>query len=154
MWVFTQNMYQKCVKTHIFHLWGKFHKQFLCYYCLIRIKYAKKSSISTRIAVTVTVWAQKGLEDRSRKCNIFQPIFQPFLLSSHRCHWQHGLLDCVYSPTDCTEFTKLLAENILPQISQNPQNFLLRMFSHRFHRLTQKLGCLQGGALVSSAPTE
>ena len=119
MWVFTQNMYQKCVKTHIFHLWGKFHKQFLCYYyCLIRIKYAKKSSISTRIAVTVTVWAQKGLEDRCRKCNIFQPIFQPFLLSSHRCHWRHGLSDYVYSPTDCTEFTKLLAENVLPQISQ------------------------------------
>ena len=28
------------------------------------------------------------------------------------------------------------------------------MFSHRFHRFTQKLGCLQGGALVSSAPTK
>ena len=29
---------------------------------------------------------------------------------------------CVYSPTDFTEFT---------------QNFLLRLFSHRFHRFTQ-----------------
>ena len=30
------------------------------------------------------------------------------------------------------------------------QNFLLNIFSHRFHRFTQKLGCLQGGALVSA----
>ena len=37
-----------------------------------------------------------------------------------------------YSPTDCTAW----------------------VFSHRFHRFTQKLGCLQGGALVSSAPTK
>ena len=37
---------------------------------------------------------------------------------------------------------------------RSTQNFLLRMFSHRFHRFTQKLGCLQGGALVSSAPTK
>ena len=44
--------------------------------------------------------------------------------------------------------------DILPRNPQNPQNFLLRMFSHRLHRFTQKLGCLQGGALVSSAPTE
>ena len=53
------------------------------------------------------------------------------------------------SPTEAT----LLAACILPQISQNSQNFLLSVFSHRFHRFTQKLGCLQGGALVSSAPT-
>ena len=44
---------------------------------------------------------------------------------------------CVYSPTDFTEFTELLAACILPQISQNSQNFLLRLFSHRFHRSTQ-----------------
>ena len=60
---------------------------------------------------------------------------------------------CVYSPTDFTEFTELLAEIvlpqisqiytellaacILPQISQNSQKFLLRLFSHRFHRSTQ-----------------
>ena len=72
----------------------------------------------------------------------------------------------MYSPTDFTEFTELLAEIVLPQISQictellaeivlpqisqNSQNFLLRVFSHRFHRFTQKLGCLQGGASVQS----
>ena len=99
-----------------------------------------------------------------------------------------------YSPTESTEPTELLAECILPQISQictevrlpsrgctclkctnqarsapteqevhqpskidilprnpqNPQNCLLRVFSHRLHRFTQKLGCLQGGALVSA----
>ena len=59
----------------------------------------------------------------------------------------------MYSPTDFTEFTELLAEIVLPQISriytevlaecflpqisQNSQNFLLRLFSHRFHRSTQ-----------------
>ena len=42
-----------------------------------------------------------------------------------------------YSPTDFT---------------QNTQNFLAEIFSHRFH--TQKLWCFQGGALVSSAPTQ
>ena len=62
---------------------------------------------------------------------------------------------CVYSPTDSTEFTELLAEIvlpqisqiytellaacILPQISQNSQNFLLRLFSHRYHRFTELL---------------
>ena len=44
--------------------------------------------------------------------------------------------------------------DILPRNPQNPQNFLLSVFPHRLHRFTQKLGCLQGGALVSSAPTE
>ena len=44
--------------------------------------------------------------------------------------------------------------DILPRNPQNPQNFLLSVFSHRLHRFTQKLGCLQGGALVSSAPTK
>ena len=44
--------------------------------------------------------------------------------------------------------------DILPRNPQNPQNFLLSVFSHRFHRSAQKLGYLQGGALVSSAPTE
>ena len=117
----------------------------------------------------------------------------------------HRTSCCVYSPTDFTEFTELLAEIVLPQISQiytevlaeivlpqisqnsqNSQNFLLRLFSHRFHRFAQNFllsvfshrfhrihrtscrdcsptdftdlhrlfGCLQGGALVSSAPTE
>ena len=40
-------------------------------------------------------------------------------------------------PTDFTEFTELLAECILPQISQNSQKLLLGRFSHRFHRSTQ-----------------
>ena len=59
-----------------------------------------------------------------------------------------------YSPTESTEPTELLAECILPRNPQNLQNFLLSIFSHRLHRFTQKLGCLQGGALVSSAPTK
>ena len=46
------------------------------------------------------------------------------------------------------------AAKCLPQNTQNSQNRLLGMVSHRFHRFTQKLGCLQGGALVSSAPTK
>ena len=41
------------------------------------------------------------------------------------------------SPTESTEHTETLAENILPQISQNSQKFLLRIFSHRFHRSAQ-----------------
>ena len=40
--------------------------------------------------------------------------------------------------------------DILPRNPQNLQNCLLSVFSHRFHRFTQKLGCLQGGALVSA----
>ena len=48
-------------------------------------------------------------------------------------------------------YTELLLRK-LPQISQNTQNFLAEIFSHRFH--TQKLWCFQGGALVSSAPTQ
>ena len=48
-------------------------------------------------------------------------------MPSHRIHSY-----CVYSPTDFTEFTELLAECNLPQIS-----LLLRIFSHRFHRFAQ-----------------
>ena len=58
---------------------------------------------------------------------------------SHRIRRSHRSLCWEYSPTDFTEFTELLAECILPQISQI---------------CTDWLGCLQGGALVSSAPTE
>ena len=66
--------------------------------------------------------------------------------------------------TDC------LGAKILPQISRNSQKLLrgifshrfhrstqivrVRRFSHRFHRIHRLFGCLQGGALVSSAPTE
>ena len=45
------------------------------------------------------------------------------------------------------EVHQLSKIDILPRNPQNPQNFLLSVFSHRFHRFTQKLGCLQGGAL-------
>ena len=68
---------------------------------------------------------------------------------------------CVYSPTDFTEFTELLAACILPQISQNSQNFLLRLFSHRFHRSTQIVWvpsrgctCLKCTNRARSTPTE
>ena len=71
----------------------------------------------------------------------------------------------LHSPT---EFRTHSCWDILPQISQNTQNFLVGIFSHRFHRFTQnflvgifshrfhtqKLWCFQGGALVSSAPTQ
>ena len=108
----------------------------------------------------------------------------------------------MYSPTESTEPTELLAECILPQISQiytevrlrkivaevsglrstSLPTFvlfvlfvvvhttqyhvvrtritritrirlirLLNIFSHRLHRFTQKLGCLQGGALLALA---
>ena len=108
----------------------------------------------------------------------------------------------MYSPTESTEPTELLAECVLPQIytevrlrkivaevsglrSTSLPTFvlfvlfvvvhttqyhvvrtritritrirlirLLNIYSHRLHRFTQKLGCLQGGALVSSAPPE
>ena len=56
---------------------------------------------------------------------------------SHRIRRSHRSLCWEYSPTDFTEFTELLAENILPQISQNSQKLLLGRFSHRFHRSTQ-----------------
>ena len=66
-------------------------------------------------------------------------------------------------PTDC------LGAKILPQNPQNSQKLLLGIFSHRFHGIHRNscwgysptdftdlhrlFGCLQGGALVSSAPT-
>ena len=64
-----------------------------------------------------------------------------------------------YSPTECTAWVFSHRFHCLLRIFSHrfhrfTQNFLLRMFSHRFHRFTQKLGCLQGGALVSSAPTK
>ena len=40
----------------------------------------------------------------------------------------------LYSPT---EFRTHSCWDILPQISQNTQNFLAGIFSHRFHRFTQ-----------------
>ena len=40
------------------------------------------------------------------------------LMFSHRFHRSAQMLGCVDSPTDFTEFTELLAEIVLPQISQ------------------------------------
>ena len=67
----------------------------------------------------------------------------------------------MYSPTDFTDFTELLAECILPQISQNSRNFLLSLFSHRFHRFAQMVRvpsrgctCLKCTNRARSAPTE
>ena len=40
-------------------------------------------------------------------------------------------------PQISQNYTELLAECILPQISQNSRNFLLSLFSHRFHRFAQ-----------------
>ena len=64
-----------------------------------------------------------------------------------------------YSPTDCTAWVfshrfHCLLRIFSHRFHRSAQNFLLNIFSHRFHRFTQKLGCLQGGALVSSAPTK
>ena len=65
---------------------------------------------------------------QSKKCtNTTKSIF------SHRI--QNTFL-LGYSPTDFTEHTELLLRK-LPQISQNTQNFLAEIFSHRFHRFTQ-----------------
>ena len=87
---------------------------------------------------------------------------QNFLLNifSHRFHRFTQKLGClqggalVSSAPTKQEVHQPSKIDILPRNPQNPQNFLLRVFSHRFHRFTQKLGCLQGGALVSSAPTK
>ena len=67
-----------------------------------------------------------------------------------------------YSPTDGTNTpqggaavsaapTKLL---LTPQNARNTRNLLLRRVSHGWHGSAQMFGCFQGGALVSSAPTE
>ena len=115
--------------------------------------------------------------------NILPQISLLLRIFSHRFHRIHRTSCCVYSPTDFTDLHRWLgcvdssggilasaASKCLPQISQNSQNFLLSVFSHRFHRIHRTscrvysptdftdlhrwLGCLQGGALVSSAPTE
>ena len=52
-------------------------------------------------------------------------------MSSHRIHTY-----CVCPPTDFHSSGGILASaasKCLPQISQNSQNFLLSVFSHRFH---------------------
>ena len=83
---------------------------------------------------------------------------------SHRIRRSHRSLCWEYSPTESTELTELLAEFILPQISQNSQKFLLSVFSHRFHRFAQMVRvpsrgctCLRSAlplARARSAPTE
>ena len=95
----------------------------------------------------------------------FHRFTQNFLLRmfSHRFHRFTQKLGCLQggalvSARLCRlpeqEVHQLSKIDILPRNPQNPQNCLLRVFSHRLHRFTQKLGCLQGGALVSSAPTK
>mgnify|MGYP003177339676 CR=1 FL=1 len=67
---------------------------------------------------------------QSKKCtNTTKSIF------SHRI--QNTFL-LGYSPTDFTDLHRTFCREILPQISQNTQNFLAEIFSHRFHRFTQK----------------
>jgi len=67
---------------------------------------------------------------QSKKCtNTTKSIF------SHRI--QNTFL-LGYSPTDFTDLHRTFLLRKLPQISQNTQNFLAEIFSHRFHRFTQK----------------
>ena len=49
--------------------------------------------------------------------------------------------------------TELLAEDVLPQISQIYTELLAEDILPQISQNSQKLGYLQGGALVSSAPT-
>ena len=95
----------------------------------------------------------------------FHRFTQNFLLRmfSHRLHRFTQKLGCLQGGALVSARLCRLPEqevhqpskiDILPRNPQNPQNFLLSVFSHRLHRFTQKLGCLQGGALVSSAPTK
>ena len=60
------------------------------------------------------------------------------------------MLGCVDSPTDFTEFTELLAEFVLPQISQICTELLAEIVLPQISQNSQKLGCLQGGASVPS----
>ena len=64
-------------------------------------------------------------------------------------------------PQISQNYTELLAECILPQISQNSRNFLLSLFSHRFHRFAQMVRapsrgctCLKCTNRARSTPTE
>ena len=80
---------------------------------------------------------------RARSAPTQQNLYYPTEFRTHSC-WD-------ILPQISQIYTELLLRK-LPQISQNTQNFLAEIFSHRFH--TQKLWCFQGGALVSSAPTQ
>ena len=80
---------------------------------------------------------------RARSAPTQQNLHSPTEFRTHSC--------CDILPQISQIYTELLLRK-LPQISQNTQNFLAEIFSHRFH--TQKLWCFQGGALVSSAPTQ
>ena len=95
----------------------------------------------------------------------FHRSAQNFLLNifSHRFHRFTQKLGCLQGGALVSARLCRLPEqevhqpskiDILPRNPQNPQNCLQSVFPHRFHRSAQKLGCLQGGALVSSAPTE
>ena len=64
----------------------------------------------------------------SRECTCLRSALQ--LARARSAPTQQNL----YSPT---EFRTHSCWDILPQISQNTQNFLAEIFSHRFHRFTQ-----------------
>ena len=67
---------------------------------------------------------------QSKKCtNTTKSIF------SHRIQNRTFLLGIL--PQISQIYTEISCWDILPQISQNTQNFLAEIFSHRFHRFTQ-----------------
>ena len=91
---------------------------------------------------------------RARSAPTQQNLYYPTEFRTHSCWDILPQISQIYTeifaektPTDFTEHTELSYWDILPQISLSDERF-----SHRFH--TQKLWCFQGGALVSSAPTQ
>ena len=71
------------------------------------------------------------------------------LMFSHRFHRSAQMLGCVDSPTDFTEFTELLAEIVLPQISKNYTELLAECILpqisqiHTEIRLSSRGGCVK-----------
>ena len=57
------------------------------------------------------------------------------VISSHRIHRIHRTFSLRFSPTEFTEFTEPSRCDFLPQNSQNSQNLLAVIFSHRIHRI-------------------
>ena len=81
---------------------------------------------------------------RARSAPTQQNLHSPTEFKTHSCWDILPQISQIYTeifaektPTDFTEHTELLLRK-LPQISQNTQNFLAEIFSHRFHRFTQK----------------
>jgi|GEM_PF-2753804 len=80
---------------------------------------------------------------RARSAPTQQNLYSPTEFRTHSCWDILPQISQIYTeifaektPTDFTEHTELLLRK-LPQISQNTQNFLAEIFSHRFHRFTQ-----------------